>query len=197
MRSISGHGRHPLLRYMHGSNFLDKAYPSTHDALLKVREFSLFAGPLEAKTAYSHRTDRQARTEPWAFDVHRAASFAPLMEIEMSSPTARKLKRRHEQHETTTAKKPPVPVMDSADGIATGSVLTDNSHIPAKTNSHGMSGGAILDSEREKLVREAAYFRAEQRGFAPGGELEDWVASEREVDQLLMARKTIPVGFVG
>jgi hypothetical protein len=26
----------------------------------------------------------------------------------------------------------------------------------------------------------AAYFRAEKRGFAPGGELEDWLAAETE-----------------
>jgi hypothetical protein len=35
-----------------------------------------------------------------------------------------------------------------------------------------------------RLVRiaEAAYQRAHARNFAPGGELEDWLAAEREVD---------------
>ena len=28
----------------------------------------------------------------------------------------------------------------------------------------------------------AAFYRAEARGFAPGGELEDWLAAERELD---------------
>jgi Protein of unknown function (DUF2934) len=27
----------------------------------------------------------------------------------------------------------------------------------------------------------AAYFRAERRGFAPGGDLDDWLAAEREL----------------
>ena len=27
----------------------------------------------------------------------------------------------------------------------------------------------------------AAYYRAERRGFAPGGEVEDWIEAEREV----------------
>lgn len=35
--------------------------------------------------------------------------------------------------------------------------------------------------DRESLVRMAAYLRAERRGFAPGYELEDWLAAEAEV----------------
>jgi hypothetical protein len=35
------------------------------------------------------------------------------------------------------------------------------------------------------MVAEAAYYRAEQRGFAPGRELEDWLAAEIELDALL------------
>src|SRR5688500_18050706 len=36
---------------------------------------------------------------------------------------------------------------------------------------------------REARIAEAAYWRAERRGFAPGGELEDWLQAERELDQ--------------
>ena len=35
--------------------------------------------------------------------------------------------------------------------------------------------------EIRKLIEEAAYYRAAQRGFAPGPELEDWVQAEFEV----------------
>jgi DUF2934 family protein len=35
---------------------------------------------------------------------------------------------------------------------------------------------------REQRIAVAAYRLAEQRGFAPGRELEDWLAAEREVD---------------
>ena len=44
---------------------------------------------------------------------------------------------------------------------------------------------AISADERQQLIAEAAYLRAEQRGFAPGNELEDWVAAEREIDASL------------
>jgi hypothetical protein len=36
---------------------------------------------------------------------------------------------------------------------------------------------------REARIAEAAYWRAERRGFAPGGELEDWLQAERELDE--------------
>lgn len=35
---------------------------------------------------------------------------------------------------------------------------------------------------RERIAR-AAYQKAEQRGFAPGGEVDDWVRAERELDE--------------
>jgi hypothetical protein len=38
--------------------------------------------------------------------------------------------------------------------------------------------------DRAERIARAAYFRAERRGFAPGHELEDWLAAEREIDQL-------------
>lgn len=34
---------------------------------------------------------------------------------------------------------------------------------------------------REKMIAEAAYFRAEKRGFAPGNELADWFQAEAEI----------------
>jgi len=38
---------------------------------------------------------------------------------------------------------------------------------------------------RETLVAEAAYLRAQSRGFEPGHEREDWLAAEAEVDKRL------------
>lgn len=41
--------------------------------------------------------------------------------------------------------------------------------------------------DRRQLIAEAAYFRAERRGFHPGAELDDWLAAEIEIDALLGA----------
>jgi hypothetical protein len=38
---------------------------------------------------------------------------------------------------------------------------------------------------REIMIAEAAYYIAERRGFEPGGELDDWLAAESEIERLL------------
>ncbi|HLF12916.1 MAG TPA: DUF2934 domain-containing protein [Gammaproteobacteria bacterium] len=40
---------------------------------------------------------------------------------------------------------------------------------------------AIKTPDFGAMLAERAYFKAEQRGFVPGHELEDWLAAEREV----------------
>lgn len=48
------------------------------------------------------------------------------------------------------------------------------------------SAGPVLSpEERQKLIAQAAYFRAEKRGFAPGYELQDWIEAEIEVQRLI------------
>ncbi|MEI7868621.1 MAG: DUF2934 domain-containing protein [Candidatus Methylumidiphilus sp.] len=44
---------------------------------------------------------------------------------------------------------------------------------------------------RNRMVAEAAYYRAEARGFADGYELEDWLDAEAEIDL------TIPLSALG
>lgn len=70
----------------------------------------------------------------------------------------------------------------------------------APTPLHEASGNECHAFEiyeaRNCMVREAAYLRAQERGFEPGRELEDWFAAEHEVDGLLFA-KIAPLGFVG
>ncbi len=46
--------------------------------------------------------------------------------------------------------------------------------------------GLIDQDLRRGLIAQAAYYRAERRGFAPGHEAEDWLAAESEVDTALM-----------
>lgn len=45
----------------------------------------------------------------------------------------------------------------------------------------------VTPEERARMIAEAAYYRAERRGFAPGHELEDWLAAEAEIDRELAA----------
>jgi hypothetical protein len=44
------------------------------------------------------------------------------------------------------------------------------------------TGATGIDPDaRRQMVAAEAYFRAERRGFAAGGELDDWVAAEEAV----------------
>ncbi len=57
---------------------------------------------------------------------------------------------------------------------------------PQSASSPGAAG--VSPQLREMMIREAAYFRAEHRSFAPGADLEDWFSAEREIDAVLAQR---------
>lgn len=42
----------------------------------------------------------------------------------------------------------------------------------------------VAPGDRDEMVRVAAYFRAERRGFAPGYEVSDWLEAQAEVDEI-------------
>jgi Protein of unknown function (DUF2934) len=48
----------------------------------------------------------------------------------------------------------------------------------------GGNGNTRADLSPEQvylLIQETAYFKAKERGFAPGGEVQDWIEAEAEV----------------
>jgi hypothetical protein len=46
-------------------------------------------------------------------------------------------------------------------------------------------GAGVTAEQRQRMIAEAAYFRAQRRGFQGGNPLEDWLAAEAEIDCLL------------
>jgi len=62
-----------------------------------------------------------------------------------------------------------------------------DNRIEARTKSAaaGATGAEVTSEEKHQLIAEAAYFRAEQRNFSPGCELEDWLAAEAEIEMRL------------
>jgi DUF2934 family protein len=44
------------------------------------------------------------------------------------------------------------------------------------------AGPAFDANARHRMISEAAYYRAERRGFAPGGEVQDWCEAESSID---------------
>ncbi len=49
----------------------------------------------------------------------------------------------------------------------------------------GSFGASISSAERERMIAEAAYFRALARGFKGGDPINDWLAAERDINHLL------------
>jgi hypothetical protein len=52
---------------------------------------------------------------------------------------------------------------------------------PRRSTSEQHSRMDVSSEEARRQIAEAAYYRAKQRGFEPGHELEDWIEAESEV----------------
>jgi len=51
---------------------------------------------------------------------------------------------------------------------------------------------SIAPEERRRMIELRAYFRAQERGFAPGNAEQDWIAAEAEIDAILIQNMTVP-----
>lgn len=55
-------------------------------------------------------------------------------------------------------------------------------------STRGADDIVISEDERRRLIAEAAYLRAEARGFVGGDPTDDWLAAEHEVDARIAAQ---------
>jgi hypothetical protein len=56
---------------------------------------------------------------------------------------------------------------------------------PAAPQLEATPGKTVTPEERWRMVAEAAYLRAESRGFSGGNPTDDWLAAEAEIDKIL------------
>jgi len=79
-----------------------------------------------------------------------------------------------------------------ANAQPTANSTFDHPHAqPVTLPAHGFGGPLhhcserslhyVSAADRQELIARLAYMLAEQRGFAPGGELTDWIAAEAQV----------------
>jgi hypothetical protein len=54
--------------------------------------------------------------------------------------------------------------------------------------------GAFSLEQREAMIRDAAYYHYAKRGYAPGHELEDWLAAEAEIERGMVESEEFPPG---
>jgi hypothetical protein len=99
------------------------------------------------------------------------------------------------QDSPRAARPPATPVeVKSAGKPPAAPVKKSAKRTPAKTATAAGTAQAVIAAtgvptvsadERRGLIARAAYLRGQSRGFPPGGEAEDWLAAEKEVDALL------------
>jgi hypothetical protein len=98
---------------------------------------------------------------------------------------------------TTTDKDPIMPTEKTPRKRKSTAVSSNKRAVRAKPvsapplKSKKMSMPAGAGDQRLSMIAEAAYFRAEQRGFARGFELEDWLQAETEIDSWLAHQSTL------
>lgn len=66
-----------------------------------------------------------------------------------------------------------------------GKTKTSTRTKPVPDAAESDSSFENYECPREQIIAEAAYFRAEQRGFAPGNEMSDWLLAEVDVESVL------------
>ena len=71
------------------------------------------------------------------------------------------------------------PMIESANKSAGNGPVRQASESGEPDSASGNEAGP-----REQLIAVAAYFRAEQRGFAPGNEMSDWLDAEADVERI-------------
>ena len=74
--------------------------------------------------------------------------------------------------------------------LATKRVAAPEAEVVAKVT--GSTTSVPSDAEILAMIAQAAYYRAEKRGFQPGPESEDWVQAEAEVRARLQAMRGHP-----
>lgn len=89
---------------------------------------------------------------------------------------------------TTTAGKSATPTVKKASGKSAATKTRTRRPVTETPRARVKRSGHLAPEDRMRFIAEAAYFKAEQRGFAGGGELGDWIEAEAEIDALLNSR---------
>ena len=95
------------------------------------------------------------------------------MVVKAESPVSKSRKKKSAKESVTRSTKK-----------AGNSTVIDERINPADEFAE-FSESLISREERLSMIAEAAYYRAEQRGFDSGGHEHDWLEAEKSVDKML------------
>lgn len=91
---------------------------------------------------------------------------------------------------TTAKKAPDAPQTPQAEPAAKKATPRKKTTATARSTHRENPGSlkqlaTVTPEQRQKMIEEAAFYKAEKRNFAPGHEQEDWTDAEREIDELI------------
>lgn len=101
-----------------------------------------------------------------------------MVEVKQVSRSAASKKKKTARKKTATARK------TAAKG-AKKKATTAKKTAAKKTVARKARRNALTPEQRYRLVAEAAFLKAEQRGFVGGDPVQDWLEAEREVESSL------------
>lgn len=116
-----------------------------------------------------------------------------------ATPAAPAAQAAHPSKATSAPKRATKAASKTASAAPTASAKrgkTSAAAAPPKLSDHQGSLrqlATVSEEKRQDMIREAAYYKAEKRNFAPGHDAEDWAAAEREIDELI-ARARVMTG---
>jgi len=117
-------------------------------------------------------------------DDHMTTARTPQGSRSARNTTA--AKDTDSEKKTPAARSRAKPAKTAAGKSAAISAAVHDAVTPdstANATNETLQGGAppAATNDLRRLIAEAAYYRAERRGFAPGGEELDWLEAEAEV----------------
>lgn len=125
---------------------------------------------------------------------------APRQAVTKKTAASRQTASRAKEtsKETTPAKATTSPATKGRARKTISQTTPSPLQAPSVSSSSASSSQDLLyqlatasEEHRLAMIREAAYYKAEKRQFAPGHELEDWAEAEREIDELIARAKAM------
>ena len=116
-----------------------------------------------------------------------AAPLAPPSKVATAKPKSAPAKTVAAREPTKVPAKKASPRTAPAKGNGETPVSAKAAvkKAPAKRQAVPRSIGGVSPEQRYRMICDAAYFRAERRGFVGGNAVQDWLDAEAEIDDLL------------
>jgi hypothetical protein len=118
-----------------------------------------------------------------------------MLEKDRKKPAGRRVAPKEAPKPATAARPetrpaaPVVPAADVAPRVAVTVAPAPAAPTPAApTRATAPAPRTVSAAERLRMVAEAAYYRARQRGSAPGDPVRDWIEAEAEIDAQLLEK---------